>query len=66
MATARKNTAEKQYKVTVVNNPNFCGIDAGGVQFAYGQAVIPEGRMVFWFQEHDGYEVTEVTEGTEA
>ena len=66
MATAKKKTAEKQYKITVVTNPNFCGIDAGGVQFAYGQAIIPEGRMVAWFQEHEGYEVTEIAEGAEA
>lgn len=63
MATAKKNTAEKQYKITVETNPNFCGIDAGGVQFAYGQAIIPEGRMVEWFKEHEGYTVTEVVEG---
>lgn len=54
-----KKTA-KTYKVKVVANPNFCGIDAGGVQFAYGEAIVPEGRMLDWFREHDGYAVTEV------
>lgn len=58
--TAKK--AEKMFKVTVKTNPNFCGIGAGGVQFAYGQAVISEGRMCEWFKEHSGYEVTEVEE----
>lgn len=60
MATAKKAT--KQFRITVKNNPNFCGIDAGGVQFAYGQAIIPEGRMLDWFREHEGYTVTEITE----
>ena len=32
---AAKKTV-KNCKVKVVTNPNFCGIDAGGVQFAYG------------------------------
>ena len=30
----------KQYKIKVVTNPDFCGVDAGGVQFAHGEAVI--------------------------
>lgn len=54
----------KTYKITVTADKNFCGIDAGGVQFAHGEAVIPEGRMVEWFREHDGYEVTEAVEDT--
>lgn len=53
---------EKKYKIKVVSNPNFCGIDAGGVQFANGEAVIGEGTIVNWFKEHEGYEVTELTE----
>ena len=52
----------KMYKITVKANPKFVGIGAGGVQFANGSAVIPEGRMVSWFREHVGYEVTEVKE----
>lgn len=55
---AAKKTV-KNCKVKVVTNPNFCGIDAGGVQFAYGEAIVPEGRMADWFREHDGYEVTD-------
>lgn len=60
-----KKTAEskgKKYKIEVTTNPGFCGIDAGGVQFANGEAVIGECSLVGWFREHEGYEVTEVTE----
>lgn len=46
------------WKVTVKNNTEFCGIGAGGVQFANGQALIHSERMAQWFMEHDGYEVT--------
>lgn len=53
---------EKKYRIRVTTNPGFCGIDAGGVQFANGEAVIGEGTIVGWFKEHEGYEVTEVTE----
>lgn len=62
-AKAVENKAvEKKYKIKVVSNPEFCGIDAGGVQFANGEAVIGEGTIVNWFKEHEGYEVTEVAE----
>lgn len=50
------------YEIKVTSNPNCCGIGAGGVQFAYGKATLPAGRLVDWFREHDGYEVTEVAE----
>ncbi len=53
---------EKKYRIRVTTNPGFCGIDAGGVQFANGEAVIGEGTIVGWFKEHEGYEVTEVAE----
>lgn len=56
----------KNYLVKVTSNTGFCGIGAGGVQFANGQAVISDGTMVNWFKEHDGYEVTEAKEGKEA
>ena len=52
----------KKYKINVTTNPGFCGVDAGGVQFAHGTAIINEGTMVEWFREHDGYSVDEVTE----
>lgn len=48
------------YEIRVAENPNFCGIGAGGVQFSYGKAQITGGRMVEWFREHNGYEVTEI------
>lgn len=60
-----KKTAEskgKKYKIEVTTNPGFCGIDAGGVQFANGEAVIGEGTIVNWFKEHEGYKVTELAE----
>ena len=60
--TTKKVSKEKKYKVVNTVNPEFCGIDAGGVQFAHGEAIIPEGVMVSWFKEHYGYEVSEVTE----
>jgi len=60
MAAAKKTTEGKQYRTKVESNPNFCGTDAGGVQFAHSEAIINEGRMVDWFREHDGYTVEEV------
>lgn len=51
-----KNTP-KTYTVTVDSNPSFCGIGAGGVQFANGKAVIESARMAAWFEEHSGYTV---------
>lgn len=51
----------KKYIIKVETNPAYCGIGAGGVQFANGQAVIGEGHMVDWFKEHEGYSVTSET-----
>ncbi len=51
--------AAKSYTVKVTGNPTYCGVGAGGVQFANGQAVITSDRMAAWFREHEGYEVTE-------
>lgn len=56
----------KQYKIKVVTNTDFCGVDAGGVQFAHGEAVIENARMASWFQEHDGYAVEVISENTSA
>lgn len=53
------NMKEKKFLVKVTENPNFCGIGAGGVPFANGQATIGEGTLVNWFKEHNGYEVKE-------
>lgn len=61
VAPAKENTAPavKEYIVAVDNNPNFCGIGAGGAQFANGQARVTSARLAAWFREHDGYTVTE-------
>lgn len=56
----KKTGAVSGYKIKVKDNPKFCGVGAGGVQFAYGEAKISGGRMADWFREHDGYEVTEI------
>lgn len=50
----------KRYIIKVETNPSFCGQDAGGVQFAQGQALIDECPLVEWFREHEGYSVREV------
>lgn len=52
----------KEYIVKVKNNEAFCGVGAGGVQFANGEAKVTSERMADWFKEHAGYEVKEVTE----
>lgn len=57
MASKKKNV---KYQIKVTKNPMYCGIGAGGVQFANGQATIGAGPLVNWFKEHNGYEVTEV------
>lgn len=62
MAVKVAENKEKKYRVKVTTNPGFCGIDAGGVQFANGVAEIGEGSLVNWFREHEGYEVTEAPE----
>lgn len=49
--------AKKKYTVTVEKNPEFCGIGAGGVQFAHGKAVVEDDRLANWFKEHEGYKV---------
>lgn len=56
-----KDAAAKEgvFVITVENNPSYCGIGAGGVQFANGKAEIKNKRMADWFKEHDGYTVTE-------
>lgn len=63
---AKKTNPVIGYEIRVKTNPAFCGIGAGGVQFAYGKARLSGGRMVDWFREHDGYEVIELTAGESA
>ncbi len=60
MAEKKNSEDKKQYKIEVVGKPTYCGIGAGGVQFANGSAIISEGNLVKWFNEHKGYKVTEV------
>lgn len=57
---AEDKALAKSWLVRVRNNPCFCGVGAGGVQFANGQAAVSSRRMAQWFMEHEGYEVTEV------
>ncbi|MGB4589506.1 MAG: hypothetical protein WBI17_09790 [Clostridiaceae bacterium] len=47
-------------KTYIVKCPNkdYVGVNAGGVQFAYGQAEVNEGWVLDWYKEH-GYEVEE-------
>jgi len=63
---AAKKENQKKYLIEVAGNPQYCGICAGGVQFANGKAEIMEGRMVQWYQEHEGYKVTEIAEAAPA
>lgn len=57
--TEKSTTAVKKWVVKITTNPSFCGVGAGGVQFANGRAVTENGRMAQWFREHNGYEVSE-------
>ncbi len=50
---------EKSWMVKINNNPDYCGVGAGGIQFANGQALIKSERMAAWFKEHKGYVVVE-------
>lgn len=50
---------EKKYRVTVENNPKYCGHGAGDAQFANGEAVVGE-RLATWYKEHKGYTVEEI------
>ena len=52
----------KKWNVEVTANPDFCGVDAGGVQFAHGEAVVESERLAKWFKKHEGYKVTEIKE----
>lgn len=61
MARPRKNTSANEWLVEVVTNPDFCGIDAGGVQFAHGKAKVYDAWLAQWFETHEGYKVTPVS-----
>lgn len=65
MATKAKTTEKKNvkgYLITVKDKPNYNGIGAGGVQFAYGKATVAGGTIVNWYKEHEGYQVEEILE----
>lgn len=49
-------------KIYIVETPvkDYCGIGAGGIQFAYGKAEIHEGWVLDWYKEH-GYKITKKT-----
>ena len=55
----------KTYIVSVDNNKEYCGIGAGGAQFAHGEAKITSPRLAEWFKEHPGYTVKEVKDDSE-
>ena len=50
----------EEVKVFIVKSPvkDYVGVNAGGVQFAYGQAEVNEGWVLDWYREH-GYQVEE-------
>ena len=56
----------KEPKKYLVETPvkDYCGVGAGGIQFAYGKAYVYEGWVLDWYKEH-GYKVTEVKEEAE-
>lgn len=57
---AKKKEELRTYKVTVKDNPGYCGEGAGGAQFAHGSALITSDRLAAWFREYEGYAVEEV------
>lgn len=59
MANVKKTDGEV-VKTYIVKSPikDFCGVNAGGVQFAYGQAEVNEGWVLDWYKEH-GYTIEE-------
>lgn len=56
---AKNTNIQDNDQVFIVETPveNYCGIGAGGVQFAYGKAEVREGWVLNWYREH-GYKVT--------
>ena len=59
---AKAKTTGKKYKVTA-KVPNYSGIGAGGIHFAYGCAIIDEGWVLDWYRER-GYAVEELPDET--
>lgn len=50
----------KKFKITSPI-PGYCGVGAGGVQFAYGVAEVNEGWVCDWYK-NKGYDIEEVIE----
>ena len=61
MAKANKTNKAAEPKKYIVTTPvkNYCGIGAGGIQFAYGKAEVREGTVLEWYREH-GYGIEEI------
>ena len=53
----QSNTAKEMIFIVETPVKNYCGIGAGGVQFAYGKAEVNDGWVLNWYREH-GYKVT--------
>ena len=62
MARVKKAENVKVYTVTVKGKPDYCGVGAGGTQFAHGEAQITSERLAEWFRNHKGYEVENPSE----
>lgn len=54
-----ENVQKREWVIAIKDNPSFCGVGAGGIQFANGKAETGSSRMAEWFREHDGYKVSE-------
>ena len=50
------------FEITITTGNDFCGIGAGGVQFANGKGITHSQRLANWYREHDGYEVADITQ----
>lgn len=62
MAANKEKNIHKKYIVEVKSNPEFCGIDVAGIQFAHGKAEIENEWIAEWYRTHEGYEVKEKEE----
>ncbi len=48
-----------KYQIEVNRRPDCCEVGAFGLHFAYGKAETDSQRVAHWFEEHEGYTVTE-------
>lgn len=63
MAAKKTENKPKTY-VVYTKDPAYCGVGAGGVQFAYGRAEINDGWVLDWYRER-GYKMELKTETEE-